>query len=117
MLAQGLLNALGVPERLRAWDFLPDMTALTAVHPPLLTNLRGRLYPMAGASCGLSAAAVERSLRLCVESIWSRGNLAVLERFFGSSVDPERGKPTNREFLCRVQERIVLAARRLQGTV
>ena len=109
-LAQSMLRAMGMPPGLGAWRFLPRMTALTAVHPPLLTNLRGRLYPMAGAVCGLSAAAVERSLRLCVESIWSRGNLAVLERFFGSSVDPERGTPTNREFLCCIQERLSLAA-------
>lgn len=114
MLAQGLLNALGVPERLRAWDFLPDMTALTAVHPPLLTDLAHGLYPLIARRHGMTAGAVERSLRLCVEATWSRGSLEALERFFGSSVDPDRGKPTNREFLCRIQERLTLAAHRLR---
>lgn len=114
MLAEGLLHALGVRKALGAWRFLPEMAALTAVHPPLLTDLQHRLYPMAAARCGMTAPAVERSLRLCVESTWSRGSLEALERFFGSSVDPERGKPTNREFLCRVQERLTLAAERLE---
>lgn len=114
MLAEGLLHALGVRKALGAWRFLPEMAALTAVHPPLLTDLQHRLYPMTAARCGMRAAAVERSLRLCVESTWSRGSLEALERFFGSSVDPERGKPTNREFLCRVQERLTLAAERLE---
>lgn len=113
-LAQGLLHALGVRRGLGAWRFLPEMAALTAVHPPLLMDLQHRLYPMAAAQCGMTAPAVERSLRLCVESTWSRGSLEALERFFGSSVDPERGKPTNREFLCRVQERLTLAAERLE---
>lgn len=112
-LAQGLLHALCVPEGLRAWAFLPDMAALTAVHPPLLTDLQHGLYPLIGQRHGMRAAAVERSLRLCVEATWSRGRLEALERFFGSSVDPDRGKPTNREFLCRVQERLTLAAERL----
>lgn len=112
-LAQGLLHALGVPPGLRAWDFLPDMAALTAVHPPLLTDLQHGLYPLTARRHGRTAGAVERSLRLCVESTWSRGSLEALERFFGSSVDPDRGKPTNREFLCRVQERLTLAAGRL----
>ena len=116
-LARGMLRALGVPPGLRAWDFLPQMAGLTAVHPPLLTDLQHGLYPLSARLHGMTPAAVERGLRLLVEATWNRGDLDALERFFGSSVDPERGKPTNREFLCRVQERIVLAARRLQGTV
>ncbi len=112
-LARGLLRALGVPPRLRAWDFLPDMAGLTAVHPPLLTDMAHRLYPLTGQRHRMTASAVERSLRLCIEATWSRGDLAALERFFGSSVDPDRGKPTNREFLCRVQEWVTLGAQRL----
>lgn len=112
-LAGALLHQLGAPERLRAWRFLPDMIALTVVHPPLLQDLAHRLYPLTAARHGMTPAAVERSLRLLVESTWSRGSLNALERFFGSSVDPERGKPTNREFLCRVQEQVTQGAARL----
>lgn len=112
-LARAMLRVLGVPPGLRAWTFLPEMAGLTVVHPPLLTDLTHGLYPLIARRHGMTAGAVERSLRLCVEATWSRGDLAALERFFGSSVDPDRGKPTNREFLCRVQERVTLGARRL----
>ena len=112
-LAAALFRAMEVPPKLRAWDFLPDMAAMTVVHPLLLQDLQHGLYPLIGRKYGLSAAGVERSLRLCVESTWSHGSLAALERFFGSSVDPEKGKPTNREFLCRVQERLTLTMQRL----
>ncbi|MBQ8653342.1 MAG: hypothetical protein IJ507_00260 [Clostridia bacterium] len=112
-LARGLMCALDVPGRLKAWDFLPDMAALCTVHPPLGEDLRGRLYPLLGRRHALTGAAVERRLRLAVESTWNHSSLAALERFFGHSVDPERGKPTNREFICRVQERLTLAARRI----
>ena len=89
------------------------MAALTVVHPPLLNDLQHGLYLLIGRKYGLFAAAVERSLRLCVESTWMHGRIDALERFFGSSVDPERGKPTNREFLCRVAERLTLSMKRL----
>lgn len=112
-IASALLRTLAVPGRLRAWAFLPEMCALTVVHPPLLSDLQHGLYPLIGEKYGMTAAGVERSLRLCVESTWMHGSLAALERFFGSSVDPERGKPTNREFLCRVQERLTLTMQRL----
>lgn len=112
-LSRALLRALTARPGLRAWDFLPDMAALTVVHPPLLADLRGRLYPLVARRHGMTPAAVERSLRTLVESTWNSGSLAALERFFGHSVDPEKGKPTNKEFLCRLQERLSLAGRRL----
>ena len=114
-LARGLLRALSVPRGLGAWSFLPDMAALAALHPALLKDLRARLYPLVARRHGMTGAAVERSLRLCVEAAWSRGRLEALERFFGQSVDPERGKPTNREFLRRVSQQLTDAARRLEG--
>jgi len=113
VLAAALLRTLGVPHRLRAWAFLPEMCALTVVHPAMLQDLQHGLYLLIARQQGLTAAGVERSLRLCVESTWSHGSLEALERFFGSSVDPEKGKPTNREFLCRMQERLTLGMRRL----
>ena len=112
-IAAAMLRVMAVPPRLKAWDFLPQMCAWTVVHPPLLTDLQHGLYPLIGQQHGLSAGAVERRLRLCVESTWVHGSLPALERFFGDSVDPEKGKPTNREFLCRVQERLTLAVQRL----
>ena len=112
-LARGLLNAMTMPEHLRARRFLPDMASMVTVHPPLMEDRKGRLYPLTARRHGMTPAAVERSLRLAIESTWSGASLGALERFFGHSVDPERGKPTNREFLCRVQERLTLAGRRI----
>lgn len=111
--ASALLRMLAVPRRLKAWDFLPEMCALTVVHPPLLVDLQHGLYPLVGRRHGLSVGAVERRLRLCVESTWIHGSLPALERFFGASVDPDKGKPTNREFLCKVAEWLTLAVQRL----
>ena len=114
-LSRGLLRALSVPAGLGAWRFLPDMAAMATLHPALLRDLRARLYPLAARRHGMTPGAVERSLRLCVESAWSRGRLEALERFFGQSVDPERGKPTNREFLLRVTGQLTAAAERLEN--
>lgn len=116
-LAESLLRAMAVPPGLRARAFLPEMLALTVVHPPLLHDLAHGLYPLIAARYAMTPAGVERSLRLCVESTWSHARLDALERFFGSSVDPERGKPTNREFLCRTQERLTLTMLRLAGNL
>ena len=112
-LAEGLLRALELRQELTAWRFLPEMAAMTAVHPALLDGLSSHLYPFIGRQYGMRPAAVERSLRLAVESAWTRSSIWALERFFGQSIDPEKGKPTNREFLCQVCEHLTLAAQRL----
>lgn len=112
-MAAALLRTLGVPRRLRAWDFLPGMIALAVVHPPLLEDLQHGLYPLTARQHGMTAAGVERSLRLCVESTWMHGSLPALERFFGDDIDPEKGKPTNRTFLRRMQQQVTGAMQRL----
>ena len=111
--ASALLRTMEVPPKLRAWSFLPEMAAMLVVHPPLAKDLSHGLYPLIARRHAMTPAGVERSLRLCVESTWIRGSIGALERFFGSSVDPEKGKPTNREFLCRLQERLTLSMHRL----
>lgn len=116
-LARQLLTALGMPRTLRAWAFLPEMAALTVVHPPLLTDVTHGLYPLMARRAQLTPCAVERRLRLAIESTWNRGDYDAIARFFGQSVDPERGKPTNREFLCQLQERLTLSARRMERRV
>lgn len=112
-LARSLLTAIGVRRCLRAMAFLPDMLALCTAHPPLLDDLNRRLYPLVARRHGLKPQTVERSLRLLIESTWNGGRLDMLERFFGHSVDPERGKPTNKEFLAQLQQRLMIAAERM----
>ena len=63
-LARQLLTALGMPRTLRAWAFLPEMAALTVVHPSLLTDVTHGLYPLMARRAQLTPCAVERRLRL-----------------------------------------------------
>ena len=112
-LSMALLRTLDASKRLRAWAFLPQMCALTVIHPPLLMDLQHGLYPLVARETGMTPSGVERSMRLWVESAWMHGDLDAIDRLFGASVDPEKGKPTNREFLCRVAERVTLAMERL----
>ncbi len=111
--ARAFLMSMGAPEHLAAWAFLPCMLARTVVHPPLLTDLQHGLYRHIARECRLTPGAVERRLRLWIEAAWERGDLDALERYFGQTVDPERGKPTNREFLCGCQAWLTRALSRL----
>ena len=60
------------------------------------------LYPAIARAHGSSAARVERSMRHSIEKAWSRNPFEVQERYFGSSVDPMKGKPTVGEYCARL---------------
>ena len=57
---------------------------------------------------------MERGIRHLIEVTWTRGDMDVLCRYFGNTVSPDRGKPTNGEFIARltnvVQQRMKEAA-------
>lgn len=68
------------------------------------------LYTACARVFSTTSGAVERSLRLAVENVFTHGDLAGIERYFGATVDPERGKPTNRAFLLQGAQQLRLMA-------
>ena len=60
------------------------------------------LYPAIAKAHGTTPARVERMMRHSIEKAWGRNSFDVQLRYFGQSVDPNRGKPTVGEYLARV---------------
>ena len=59
---------------------------------------------------GLAPTSVERLIRHAIESAWLRGDMEQQYALFGNTVDEQRGKPTNGEFIARVTEALRLEA-------
>ena len=57
-------------------------------------------------------ARVERAIRHLIEVTWSRGDLDVLNKYFGNTVSASRGKPTNGEFIARMANVVKAAVHR-----
>lgn len=67
---------------------------------PMLQELPlGSLYLSCAQAFNVRPASVERCIRTAVENVFTQGSMQGIERFFGATVDPEKGKPTNRAFL------------------
>ncbi|MPN50931.1 hypothetical protein SDC9_198571 [bioreactor metagenome] len=96
---EAFFRELGMPEGLKGHGYLTFLMDLVIPSPLLIDTLTARLYPAAAARFSSTPAAVERCARHAIEATWSRGNMAAIERHFGLSIDPDRGKPTTREFL------------------
>lgn len=64
------------------------------------------VYVLIGDKFKTSGKNVERNIRYSIEKTWEKGNTENIDKMFGYSVDYERGKPTNREFLFMIADRV-----------
>ena len=56
---------------------------------------------------------MERAIRHAIEISWTRGDIKLMEDIFGNSVDFDRSRPTNSEFLSTIADRFKLNTREL----
>ena len=97
-----ILRRLGVPEHLSGFTCLLAAVELAVEDPMLLHHMMGRLYPAVAQRCCSTPQRVERVMRHAIEAAWSLCDPEILLRYFGTAVDPARGKPANAEFIARI---------------
>ena len=67
-----------------------------------------RLYPAVARKHGSTSSRVERAMRHAIESAWDRGDVEVLNAYFGYTIHNGRGKPTNSEFIAMISDKFRL---------
>lgn len=105
-LGDALLESLKMDASLRGYAYIRESIAALSCAPQLLWPISYRLYPYLGKLFSASPSSVERAIRTAVENTWLHGPLPVIQSLFGFSVDADRGKPTNAEFLSMLAEHI-----------
>ena len=109
-----LLLELGSPDHLSGHEYTVYAILLAAENRTYIHSITFGLYPQVAAHFDTTAGRVERAIRHLVEVTWTRGDVEVLQRYFGNTVSPEKGKPTNGEFIARmanvVRQRLEQAA-------
>lgn len=108
--AAELLRELGIPAHLKGYPCLMVAINLVMEDRNKIHAVTKELYPEVAVLCGTTSSRVERAIRHSIEVAWSRGNWDVLKKYFGYTVDPEKGKPTNSEFIATVCEHLRLQA-------
>ncbi|MEI3504632.1 MAG: sporulation initiation factor Spo0A C-terminal domain-containing protein [Anaerovoracaceae bacterium] len=49
---------------------------------------------------------VERAIRHAIEVAWNRGKLETIDTLFGYTVQNDKGKPTNSEFIAIIADKL-----------
>lgn len=55
-----------------------------------------------------TSSRVERAIRHAIEVAWDRGDVDILNSYFGYTIHTSRGKPTNSEFIAMISDKLRL---------
>lgn len=106
-----ILHQIGVPAHIKGYHYLRDSIMLVVEQPHMINSVTKLLYTTVADMHTTTASRVERAIRHAIEVAWDRGDLDTLNSYFGYTVDNERGKPTNSEFIAMISDKIRLARR------
>ena len=103
-----LLHDLGMPSHIKGYQYIRDSIELMYNNPDTLGGITKEVYPYIADKYNTTPSRVERAIRHAIEVSWNRGDYDLMEEIFGHSVDFDRAKPTNSEFLATVADKIHL---------
>lgn len=106
-----LLREIGISANIKGYKYLKYSVCLMLENEKFINSITKELYPAVAEYFNVSPASVERSIRSAISMAWKRGNPEFLNSIFACSVNPEKGKPTNSEFLAVISDKLRLEMR------
>lgn len=106
-----ILHQIGVPAHIKGYQYVREAIKLTVENPEMLNSVTKILYPTVAKNFKSTSSRVERAIRHAIEVAWDRGDVDVLNSYFGYTIQSQRGKPTNSEFVAMISDKIRLKRR------
>jgi two-component system response regulator (stage 0 sporulation protein A) len=106
-----IIHEIGVPAHIKGYQYLREAIIRTINEPDLINAVTKQLYPQVAQRFQTTASRVERAIRHAIEVAWDRGDLDVIQKYFGYTVSNLKGKPTNSEFIALIADRLTLQLR------
>ena len=106
-----IIHRIGVPAHIKGYHYLREAIMLCVDDKEMLESVTKLLYPAVAKKFATTPSRVERAIRHAIEIAWDRGDVDVLNSFFGYTVNTGKGKPTNSEFIALLADKISLKYR------
>ena len=103
-----IMRKIGVPAHIKGYQYLRSAIELCIDDKEMLESVTKLLYPTVAKMYSTTSSRVERAIRHAIEVAWDRGDVDVLSSYFGYTIQSNRGKPTNSEFIAMISDRIKL---------
>jgi len=94
-----MMQKIGIPAHVKGYQYIRDAILMVIKDVSLLGAVTKELYPGIAKKYDTASSRVERGIRHAIELAWERGHTDTLKRIFGYSMNIDRQKPTNSEFI------------------
>ena len=103
-----IIHQIGVPAHIKGYQYLRDSILMAIEDGGIINAVTKRLYPAVAKKHDTTSSRVERAIRHAIEVAWDRGDVDVLNSYFGYTIHNSRGKPTNSEFIALISDKFRL---------
>lgn len=103
------LLGLGFQPNLKGYHLLGQLIA-DALNGDQILPLKYKGYPALAKRFDIDAASIEKDIQNAISSAWLRGDVTVLYEEFGETLDENKGKPTNKQFILTALEKLSRSA-------
>lgn len=103
-----IIHEIGVPAHIKGYHYLRDAIIMVVEDIDLLGAITKELYPAIAKANNTTPSRVERAIRHAIEVAWNRGKLETINSLFGYTVQNDKGKPTNSEFIAIIADKLRL---------
>ena len=103
-----ILHELGIPSHIKGYQYIREGVEIIFEHPETIGGITKELYPELADKFDTTVSRVERAIRHAIEVSWNRGDWDLMEEIFGQSVDIDKAKPTNSEFMVTIADKLRL---------
>ena len=103
-----VLHELGIPSHIKGYQYIREGISIVYNSPDKIGGITKELYPELANKYDTTVSRVERAIRHAIEVSWNRGDWDLMEEIFGHSVDIDKAKPTNSEFIVTVADKLKL---------
>lgn len=101
-----LLHNLGIPSHVRGYQYIKEGIFIVYKNGNNISYITKDVYPEIADKFKTTPTRVERAIRHAIEISWNRGDINLMEEIFGNSLNVNRDKPTNAEYLTTIADRI-----------
>ncbi len=103
-----IIHQIGIPAHIKGYQYLRSAILMTIDEGDIINSVTKILYPSVAKKYGTTTSRVERAIRHAIEVAWDRGDVDVLNSYFGYTIQNSRGKPTNSEFIAMIADNLRL---------
>ena len=103
-----IIHQIGVPAHIKGYQYLRCAILMTIDDGDVINSVTKVLYPSVAKKFATTTSRVERAIRHAIEVAWDRGDVDTLNSYFGYTIQNNRGKPTNSEFIAMIADNLRL---------